>query len=52
MIIWLARGLHFLPVKIEQWKDGKVTSTLLMDSASFPADQSTRVDALSDDDFK
>ena len=45
MIIWLARDLHYLPVKIQQWKDGKVSSTLLLDSASFPADQTPRPDA-------
>jgi hypothetical protein len=39
MIIWLARGLHYLPVKIQQWKDGEVSSTVLLDSAHFPADK-------------
>lgn len=42
MIIWLARRLHFLPVKIQQWKDGKVSSTVLLDSASFAADNTSR----------
>jgi hypothetical protein len=41
LIVWLARDLHFLPVKIQQWKDGEVSSTVLLDSASFPANQAS-----------
>jgi hypothetical protein len=51
MIVWLARGLHYLPVKIQQWKDGEVSSTVLLDSASFPADQASRAAAELDDDL-
>ena len=51
MIVWLARGLHFLPVKIQQWKDGEVTSTVLLDSAHFPADQTSRAVTELDEDL-
>jgi hypothetical protein len=51
MIVWLARSLHFLPVKIQQWKDGEVSSTVLLDSASFPADQSSRSESELDEDL-
>jgi hypothetical protein len=44
MIVWLARDLHYLPVKIQQWKDGEVNSTVLLDSAHFPADQASPSD--------
>jgi len=51
MIIWLARGLHYLPVKIQQWKDGEVNSTVLLDSASFPADRTSGSDSVLDEEL-
>jgi Protein of unknown function (DUF3108) len=51
MIIWLARGLHYLPVKIQQWKDGEVNSTVLLDTARFPEDHASSTDASFDDDL-
>jgi hypothetical protein len=51
MIVWLARDLHYLPVKIQQWKDGEVSSTVLLDSVHFPADQTSRSNTGFDEDL-
>ncbi len=38
MYTWIVPELHFLPVKIEQWKDGKRNSTVLLESVTFNMD--------------
>jgi len=35
MYTWIVPELHYLPVKIEQWKDGKINSTVMLESATF-----------------
>jgi hypothetical protein len=35
MYAWLVPELHYLPVKIEQWKNGKLKSTVRLESATF-----------------
>ena len=35
MYAWLVPELHYLPVKIEQWKNGKLKSTVKLESATF-----------------
>jgi hypothetical protein len=35
MYAWLVPELHYLPVKIEQWKEGKLKSTVRLESATF-----------------
>jgi len=35
MYAWLVPELHYLPVKIEQWKEGKLKSTVKLESATF-----------------
>jgi hypothetical protein len=35
MYAWLVPELHYLPVKIEQWKEGKLKSTVNLESATF-----------------
>ncbi len=35
MYAWLVPELHYLPVKIEQWKEGKLRSTVNLESATF-----------------
>jgi hypothetical protein len=35
MYAWLVPELHYLPVKIEQWKEGKLKSTVRLESVSF-----------------
>jgi hypothetical protein len=35
MYAWLVPDLHYLPVKIEQWKNGELKSTVRLESAHF-----------------
>ena len=35
MYVWLAPELNNIPVKIEQWKEGKLKSTVLLESVTF-----------------
>ena len=42
MYVWLAPALNNLPVKIEQWKEGKLKSTVLLESVSFVNGNDTR----------
>jgi hypothetical protein len=35
MYAWLVPELHYLPVKIEQWKEGKLKSTVKLESVTF-----------------
>jgi len=49
MYVWLAPEFHYLPVKIEQWKDGKLKSTVLLESATFDNKGETRTLDLTND---
>ena len=49
MYVWLAPALNNLPVKIEQWKEGKLKSTVVLESVSFAKDNGTRKLNFSDD---
>ena len=49
MYVWLAPALNNLPVKIEQWKEGKLKSTVVLESVSFAKDNGTRKLNCSDD---
>jgi hypothetical protein len=42
MYVWLVPALHNLPVKIEQWKEGKLKSTVRLESVSFANDDGAR----------
>lgn len=35
MYAWLVPDLHYIPVKIEQWKNGKLNSTVLLQNVKF-----------------
>lgn len=35
MYVWMAHELHNIPIKIEQWKNGKLKSTVLLESVTF-----------------
>ena len=35
MYVWMVPDLHNIPVKIEQWKDGKLKSTVILESVTF-----------------
>jgi hypothetical protein len=48
MYVWLVPELHNLPVKIEQWKEGQLKSTVRLESVSFDDDE-TRSLNFSDD---
>ena len=39
IFFWIAPKLSNLPVKIEKWKNGKASITMLLDAATFPADK-------------
>ena len=49
MFVWMVPELHNIPVKIEQWKNGELKSTVLLESVSFEEDGETRTLSLSDD---
>lgn len=49
MYVWLVPALNNLPVKIEQWKEGKLKSTVRLESVSFVNDGGTRTLNFSDD---
>ena len=49
MYVWLAPTLNNLPVKIEQWKEGKLKSTVRLESVSFVTNNGTRTLNFSDD---
>ncbi len=49
MYVWLAPTLNNLPVKIEQWKEGKLKSTVRLESVSFVDNNGTRTLNFSDD---
>ena len=38
MYVWMAPELHYIPVKIEQWKNGKHKSTVILESVTFDED--------------
>ncbi len=45
MYVWLVRELNNLPVKIEQWKEGKLKSTVVLEKVSFSnSDETLTVD--------
>ncbi len=39
MHTWLVPDLHYLPVKIEQWKNGKLNSTVIIESVIFNGEE-------------
>ena len=49
MYVWLAPALNNLPVKIEQWKDGKLKSIVRLESVSIVNNDGTRTLNFSDD---
>ena len=49
MYVWLVPELHNLPVKIEQWKEGKLKSTVLLESVTFENNGEARTINLTDD---
>lgn len=38
MYVWVVPELHNIPVKIEQWKNGKLKSTVVLENVSFGTD--------------
>jgi hypothetical protein len=48
MYVWLIPELHNLPVKIEQWKEGELKSTVLLESVTFNNKGKTRTINLTD----
>jgi hypothetical protein len=49
MYVWLVPELHNLPVKIEQWKEGELKSTVLLESVTFENKGKVRTINLTDD---
>jgi len=49
MYAWLVPELHYIPVKIEQWKNGKLKSTVLLESVSFEKNGELKTLNLMDD---
>jgi hypothetical protein len=39
IFFWIAPGLSNLPIKIEKWKKGKASVTMLLDAATFPSEK-------------
>ena len=48
MYVWMVPELNNIPVKIEQWKNGELKSTVVLESVSFKKDGETRTLNLSD----
>ncbi len=48
MYVWMIPELHNIPVKIEQWKNGELKSTVVLESVSFEEDGGTRTVNLTD----
>ena len=48
MYVWMLPDLHNIPAKIEQWKNGELKSTVLLESVSFEEDGQTRTVNLTD----
>ena len=42
MHVWMVPELNNIPVKIEQWKNGELISTVLLESVTFDEDDQTR----------
>ena len=42
MYVWMIPDLHYIPAKIEQWKNGKLKSTVILERVSFNEDGQTR----------
>jgi len=42
MYVWVVPDYHNIPIKIEQWKNGELKSTVLLESASFDENGQTR----------
>lgn len=38
MYAWIVPELHYIPIKIEQWKNGELKSTVLLESITFEED--------------
>ncbi|MGB5278234.1 MAG: DUF3108 domain-containing protein [Gammaproteobacteria bacterium] len=49
MYVWLVPELHNLPIKIEQWKEGQLKSTVHLEKVSFNEGDETRTLNFSDD---
>ncbi len=52
MYVWLIPELHNIPVKIEQWKDGKLKSTVFLESVSFEDENGTLMLSDSPEDYE
>jgi len=42
MFVWMVPDYHNIPIKIEQWKNGKLKSTVLLESVTFDEDGHSR----------
>ena len=42
MFVWMVPDYHNIPIKIEQWKNGKLKSTVLLESVTFDEDGQSR----------
>jgi len=42
MFVWMVPEYHNIPIKIEQWKNGKLKSTVLLESVTFDEDGQSR----------
>jgi hypothetical protein len=42
MFVWMVPEYHNIPIKIEQWKNGKLKSTVLLESVTFDEDGRSR----------
>jgi len=49
MYAWIVPELHYIPIKIEQWKNGKLKSTVLLESVSFEKNGELKTLNLMDD---
>ena len=49
MHVWLVPELHNLPIKIEQWKEGKLRSTVLLERVSFDNNGGSKTFNLTED---
>ncbi len=42
MFVWMVPELNNIPIKIEQWKNGKIKSTVVLESVTFEKDGETK----------
>lgn len=48
MLVWMLPDYHNIPIKIEQWKNGKLKSTVLLESVTFDENGRSRTLGLKD----